>query len=185
MKTKLTLVILVMAFVFKADNVIAQQSFEQNHELEIQQDSVKPEDKKKKREQREKKQKKLQEMKEKFFNSKLSLTEAEKKKFWPLYNEYHKKHKKLNSDFRKKYKENDIIFMTDEQAEQYLKDFNKLKQDELDLMKEYQKKFKAFLPIKKVIMIYKVEKEFNRKILHTLYKKRGHEGGPDGQHPRH
>lgn len=182
MKLKLIMLTAVIAIMCVPNYSYAQTSFENERGNVVEADSTEP---KKKKEIREKKKKKLDAMKKKFFNEKLSLSAAEQKKFWPIYNEYHKKQRKLNSDFRKKYKENDLIYMTNEEAEKYLSDFNKLKEDELKLMKEYQKKFKAILPVKKVIMIYKLEKEFHQKVIKTLYKKRGPKGGGGpGRSPR-
>ena len=144
MKTKLILLSLLSVFLFG-----------NNYSAHAQNDN-----KKDRRARREK----LDSLKIKYFNNSLSLTEVEQKNFWPLYNEYQKKLRKLKKDFKQKYKKNDIIYMDDKGAELYLNDLNTLKENELKVFKEYQSKFKAILPTKKVLMIYRTENEWQIKL---------------------
>lgn len=108
---------------------------------------------------------KLEEFRKNFYNDKLALTEEEKKKFWPIFDEYKAKEKVLLKDFRAKYGKNDVYFMDDAKAEQYLKDALELKEKQLSLYKEYVEKFKTALPIKKVALLPMVEKEFKKELL--------------------
>ena len=99
------------------------------------------------------KEAKINELRIKYFNDKLALTDAEQKAFWPLFDEYKLKDKNLRDSFQKKFKKNAIVFMDDKKSEEYLNALLKLKDDENDLYREYINKFKKVLPIKKVAML--------------------------------
>jgi len=113
---------------------------------------------------RKAKREKLDSLKKEFFNSELSLSETEKSKFWPMYEEFNAKERKLKKDFRNKYKKNDIIYMDDAKARMYLNDLNKHKEELLALEKQYQTKFLTILSAKKVVMIHRTEKEWQSKM---------------------
>lgn len=119
---------------------------------------------------KEDKEAKINELRKKYFNEKLALTDAEQKAFWPLYDEYRQKEKALRDTFHKRYKPNEIPFMDDKKAEEYLNALLKLKDDQNALYKDYIAKFKKVLPIKKVAMLPGMEKEFKKQMM----QKAGH-----------
>ena len=119
---------------------------------------------------------KIEELRKKFYNEKLALTETEQKAFWPLYDEYKKKEKALRDSFRAKYKPNDVIFMDDKQAEEFLNATIKLREDQNNLYKEYVEKFKKVISVKKVAMLPLVEKEFKKEVMQIV--KVHHKQGP-------
>jgi hypothetical protein len=59
------------------------------------------------------KKEKIEELRKKYFNEKLALSETEQKAFWPLYDAYKQKDKTLRDSFRSKYKKNEVVFMDD------------------------------------------------------------------------
>jgi hypothetical protein len=125
------------------------------------------------------KEAKINELRVKYFNEKLALTDAEQKAFWPLFDEYKLKDKNLRDSFQKKYKKNSIVFMDDKKSEEYLNALLKLKDDENALYREYINKFKKVLPIKKVAMLPTLEKEFKKEILQKMTQfKKGQPQGP-------
>lgn len=125
------------------------------------------------------KEAKINELRVKYFNDKLALTDAEQKAFWPLFDEYKLKDKNLRDSFQKKYKKNAIVFMDDKKSEEYLNALLKLKDDESALYREYINKFKKVLPIKKVAMLPTLEKEFKKEILQKMTQfKKGQQQGP-------
>ena len=125
------------------------------------------------------KEAKINELRIKYFNDKLALTDAEQKAFWPLFDEYKLKDKNLRDSFQKKFKKNAIVFMDDKKSEEYLNALLKLKDDENDLYREYINKFKKVLPIKKVAMLPTLEKEFKKEILQKMTQfKKGQQQGP-------
>ena len=126
------------------------------------------------------KKEKINELRKKFFNEKLSLSEAEQKGFWPLYTEYKQKEKALRDSFRNKYKPNDVIFMDDRQAEEFLNATIQLNDEQNSLFKEYIGKFKKVISVKKVAMLPLVEREFKKNIMKKAWehKRPGEKSGP-------
>ncbi len=120
------------------------------------------------------KETKIKELRVKYFNEKLALTENEQKGFWPLYDEYKTMDKALRDTFQRRYKKNEVVFMDDKKAEEYLNALLKLKDDQNLLYREYLFKFKKVLPIKKVAMLPTLEREFKKEILQKLmHNKKG------------
>ncbi len=111
------------------------------------------------------KKEKIEQLRKKFFNEKLALSETEQKGFWPLYTEYKQKEKALRDSFKSKYKPNDVIFMDDKQAEEFLNATIKLNEDQNNLFKDYIARFKKVIPVKKVAMLPMVEREFRKVLL--------------------
>jgi hypothetical protein len=127
------------------------------------------------------KREKINELRKKYYNEKLSLSDNEQKGFWPLYTEYKQKEKALRDSFRNRYKSNDVIFMDDKQAEEFLEATIKLNEDQNNLFREYIGKYKKVISVKKVAMLPLVEREFKREILKKAREHRkpdGH-GGPN------
>ena len=123
------------------------------------------------KEDRKAKREKLDSLKKDFFNSALALTDSEKTKFWPMYEEYNTKTRALQKSFRSKYKKNDIIYMDEAKAKAYLQELNAHKAKILALDKEYQTKFLSFLSAKKVVMIDRTEKEWREKMRNYLKRR--------------
>lgn len=111
------------------------------------------------------KENQINELRKKYLIEKLALTEAEQKAFFPLLDEFKQKDKALRDTFRNRYKPNQIPFMDDKKAEEFLNAMIKLKDDQNNLFKEYILKFRKVLPVKKVVMLPQVEKEFKKEIL--------------------
>lgn len=114
---------------------------------------------------RKEKLEKLKEFRKKLLIEKLSLTADEQKNFLPLYEEFKEKERTLLVDFREKYPKNKLIIMSDEEANKYLDDYLKLQESRLALEKEYIDKYRKVLPVRKVIIIKRVEKEIQQAII--------------------
>jgi hypothetical protein len=111
-----------------------------------------------------------------FITKAINLTPKEAETFWPLYNEYQQKRDNLKMEerkLRKTVKEN-YDDMSDKELENFVDQELDYKQKELDLAKEFHKKMKAVLPMKKVALYYKAVEDFN-KVLVGMVK------GPKGQ----
>ncbi len=159
MKSKIGILMMALAMLTGLTNVQAQNKPNKKNQVE--------------------KEAKINELRVKYFNDKLALTDAEQKAFWPLFDEYKLKDKNLRDSFQKKYKKNAIVFMDDKKSEEYLNALLKLKDDESALYREYINKFKKVLPIKKVAMLPTLEKEFKKEILQKMTQfKKGQQQGP-------
>jgi len=114
-----------------------------------------------------------------FYTKKLNLTPDEAKAFWPLYNEYEqKKHDlmKQKREIGKQIMVNDSS-ITNDKAQKLNIAYFKLENDELDLEKAYNEKFKKILPIQKVNKLYFAEHQFR---IYLLKKLKNHP-----RHPKH
>lgn len=104
-----------------------------------------------------------------FITQRLRLTADEAQLFWPIYNEYEADLKALKEEqpFRP-----EIMKMSDEEAEDFLRKTLDLEQRELDLRKHYISRFRSVLPIQKVAMLGHVERAFNRELLKRVQEAR-------------
>ena len=92
----------------------------------------------------------------------LGLTETEGQGFWPVYNEYQGKLSEVNTrmitlirSFSEKYES-----MTEEQADEMLKELMSIQEARLKERKSYLKKFQKVLPPKQVVRYYQIENRF-------------------------
>ena len=106
-----------------------------------------------------------------FFTAEMSLTPEEAQVFWPLYNQYSEKKSKLAGEQKKlmkSFSKEGISAMTAKEAEEAASAFIRLQKQESDLDQEYHKKFMNQLPTKKVLQMYKAEKDFMQNLLWHL-----------------
>jgi len=103
-----------------------------------------------------------------YLSNKLNLTEQQAKDFWPIYDEFSDKRKKILQDIRFASKSATNISATDEQLGQYIKQILDLRQAEIDLEKLYLPKFQRVITIRQVAGLFQAEKEFTRMVLNRL-----------------
>ena len=110
---------------------------------------------------------KIKALKVAFITNRLALTSQEAQGFWPAYNEKQQKEQAIGQERRKLLKEarDGYFSMSDGQMEGIVKELFDLKQQELDLEKQYYEIYKKVLPIKKIVLLMKVEKDFNAEVL--------------------
>ena len=94
----------------------------------------------------------------------MELTESEAKKFWPVYEEYHKDLQKLNERLRSllqsyatEYQSNSL---TDDKAKKLLDEWIALDKDEASHRKTYAAKVLKVLPAKKAARYLQIENAF-------------------------
>ncbi|MEO0473454.1 MAG: hypothetical protein AAF206_27830 [Bacteroidota bacterium] len=109
-----------------------------------------------------------------YFTRKLNLTPAEAKRFWPLYDQYseeleevRQRSKQLQRNVR-----TTINSMTDNEVEDLVDEFMGLKAEEFRLNQQYHTDFKKVLPIRKVVLFYKAQADFNRELLQYIRENR-------------
>ena len=99
-----------------------------------------------------------------YITERLSLTPEEAEKFWPVYREYAQKRQDLRQQFRdaKKKGEN----------EKNLLDLDlKIKQQELDLEKDYSGRFQKVITPQKVMNLRQAEGDFRRLLLRQIQQR--------------
>lgn len=106
-----------------------------------------------------------------FFTQKLDLTEEESKSFWPVYNAYQKELRELRKAERKLSRAN-YDEMSEKELEEAIEKRFDLRQQQLDLEKQYYKKFKAVLPMTKVVKLPQVERAFRSELLKKMKEER-------------
>jgi Spy/CpxP family protein refolding chaperone len=116
-----------------------------------------------------------------FITEKLQLTPDEAQRFWPVYNEYRSKRMKIEQEktalFRKYSlsRENEI---TDEEARQVADEYVSLEKKQADLLVEYNARFQKVLPPRKVLKLYRAEKQFTAYLLRQIRDRQRREGPP-------
>jgi len=119
-----------------------------------------------------------------YLTTKLGLSPEEAQRFWPVYNEYddarEKLRRELHNVMRTSRKEGPS--MTEEQAEQALAKGLVLRQQELDLERNYKDRFVKSVGAVKTLALHKAERDFQREVLRQ-YKERmeGKPGPPPGR----
>lgn len=121
---------------------------------------------------------------EKYFAQKIAylttvmdLSPDESAKFWPLYNEYEKKRKEYSKEMRSHRGEilDDFESLTEDEAKSIIQEHQEHLKQMNDLTIEYQNKYLEVIPAKKVLLLFKAEKDFRRELLRKLGKRRSGE----------
>ena len=107
-----------------------------------------------------------------FITEKLNLTAEEAQQFWPIFNEREERLHALKIEQKQDRKNAKRSDTTDEQIMALIDRHFDFKQRELDIEREYTAKFAEVLPLRKIIKLHHVEREFRRKILNE-YRRRG------------
>lgn len=97
-----------------------------------------------------------------FFTEKLQLTPDESKDFWPLYNEYEEAEKKIRQTYKN---ETSLELMSDAQVEDFIENSFEMEEKLLDLKKEYYGKMRKVLPLRKIALLNRVERQFKERLL--------------------
>lgn len=99
-----------------------------------------------------------------FFTSRLSLTQDQAQRFWPLYNEFTARRRELNRNGRLPPREQ-LVSLTDQQIRDNLNQFYASRQQELNLEKEYFDKFQKVILLRQVAELLAAERDFTREVV--------------------
>ncbi len=115
-----------------------------------------------------------------FLTKRLSLTADEAQKFWPIYNQYTLELENTRKEsllMRKALKEG-METMTDKEVEKVADEFLGQRRKEVDIMDKYYLQYKKVLPIRKVVLLYKSERDFKRHLLEEIRNRQSGAGPP-------
>lgn len=99
-----------------------------------------------------------------YITERLQLTASEAEKFWPVYREYGEKRREIHAQLRDARRSG-----ADEKA---LLDLDlKIKQQELDLEKEYSKRFEKIISPEKVVKLHQAELDFRKLVLRQIQQR--------------
>ena len=116
-----------------------------------------------------------------FLTSNLELTPTEAEKFWPVYNKMEKERwgaQKARRELETKVREAEES-LSEKEVIRLTKDYAGSMQKEGTLVTEYNDKFLAILPPKKVLKLYKTENDFR---MHMMQRYRDQRKNED-KHP--
>jgi hypothetical protein len=106
-----------------------------------------------------------------YITQELELTETEAQKFWPVYNAYRSEIEGLRFDADRK----SVETMTDKEAEDLLNEQLETKAKEVEVQKKYVLKLKTVIPARKILLLWKAEKEYREKVISNLKNRRRNE----------
>jgi hypothetical protein len=106
-----------------------------------------------------------------FITERLGLTPEEAEKFWPVYREFTMKRQEIKQEFKDNRKNPDPKKTVEENEKESLELGLKLKQQELDLEKEYSGKLLKVVPAQKVMALRKAEDDFRKILLDQIQKR--------------
>lgn len=102
-----------------------------------------------------------------FFTSRLSLTQDQAQRFWPLYNEFIARRRELNRSGRQ-LKREQIEALTDQQIRDNITQTYATRQQELNLEKEYFDKFQKVLSLRQVAQLLAAERDFTKEVIRRV-----------------
>lgn len=99
-----------------------------------------------------------------FITTRVSLTQDQAQKFWPLYNEFSAKRRELNRSGR--LLRRDVTEgMTDQQIRDNLTQSFAMRQQELNLEKDYFDKFQKVISLRQVAQLFQAERDFTKEVI--------------------
>ena len=111
-----------------------------------------------------------------FLTSRLSLTQDQAQRFWPLYNEFTAKRRDLHRGARQ-LRLADPAALTDQQVRDNINQSFGLRQQELNLEKDYFERFQKVLAVRQVGQLVQAEKDFTREVIKRVAGSRGGAAG--------
>lgn len=116
--------------------------------------------------------KRIEKMRNEFIKNRLNLSAAQEKQFWPIYSKYDARKREIRQKTRKLRRRRSLLTASDDQLVQKLRSLMQLKQEEVDLEKEYLDKFLKVINPRQVTELYRAEEEFIRRLIRQLRKQR-------------
>mgnify|MGYP005866443595 CR=1 FL=1 len=119
-----------------------------------------------------------------YITNKLSLTTAEAQAFWPLFNEYEDRHHQLKKKKRGLMMGRFIEEKSDIELIADLRKMHELRQNQVELDKEYLEKYLKVLTPQKVADLYWAEQQFSIDVLKNMQHRMDGKHGKRGGHPK-
>lgn len=109
-----------------------------------------------------------------FITKQIGLTSQEAEKFWPIFNRFDAEKRALRKRFQAEHLQARAKFetMSDKEVEELIENSLKFRQSEVELERKAVVEYKKILPIKKIALLMKAEKDFQKEILKNLRKRR-------------
>ncbi|MBO2012655.1 hypothetical protein [Hymenobacter negativus] len=102
-----------------------------------------------------------------FITNRVSLTQDQAQKFWPLYNEFSTRRREFNRSGR--LLRRDVTEgMTDQQIRDNFTQAFAMRQQELNLEKEYFDKFQKVISLRQVAQLFQAERDFTKEVIQRV-----------------
>ena len=103
-----------------------------------------------------------------FLTGRLTLTQDQAQRFWPIYNEFTAKHRELNRSVRQVRLAMGNTSLSDAQLrDNFNQEFN-LRQQLLALDKDYFERVQKVLSLRQVAQLYQAERDFTKEVLQRV-----------------
>jgi hypothetical protein len=103
-----------------------------------------------------------------FITSRLTLSQDQAQRFWPLYNEFVAKRRELNRTARLLRRDATSAGLSDAQLrDNFTQDFA-IRQQQLNLEKDYFERVQKVLALRQVAQLYQAERDFTKEVLQRV-----------------
>jgi hypothetical protein len=109
----------------------------------------------------------LKAMKIAYITNLIQLTPDESQKFWPIYNLYEADLKKVRDKYNS---DRNPALLSDQEVEKYIQDGFEMEEQLIKVKRDYVQKMKAVISIRKIALLTKAERNFNRTVLQNYLK---------------
>lgn len=103
-----------------------------------------------------------------FITSRLTLTQEQAQRFWPVYNEFVLHRRELNRSARLLRRDATNPALTDPQLRYYFTQDFSLRQQQLNLEKEYFEKMQKVISLRQLAQLYQAERDFTKDVLQRV-----------------
>jgi len=100
-----------------------------------------------------------------FITSRLTLTQDQAQRFWPTYNEFVTKRRELNRTARLLRRDAANAGLSDAQLRDNFNQDFAIRQQQLNLEKDYFEKAQKVLTLRQVAQLYQAERDFTKEVL--------------------
>lgn len=108
-----------------------------------------------------------------FITARLTLTQEQAVRFWPLYNEFLTKRRDLNRSARLLRRDANTASLTDAQLrDDFTQDFA-IRQQQLNLEKDYFERMQKVLSLRQLAQLYQAERDFTKEVLRRVAGQNG------------
>jgi len=121
--------------------------------------------------QNESAREKIENAKIALITKRLDLSPEQAEKFWPIYNEYSRKHQKIREEFSKAKINHDPKTASEEENQRLLQLGMKVKERALELEKEYSNRMLKIISNRQLMSLRKAESDFKKMLLNRLRKR--------------
>tara|TARA_R110000868_G_scaffold144150_2_gene362951 strand:+ start:21640 stop:22083 length:444 start_codon:yes stop_codon:yes gene_type:complete len=115
---------------------------------------------------------KIKTLKIAYITEKLNLSEKEAQQFWPIYNNFQEENSKLKRDSYDARKDVNFDTISEEEANQLLKDIRLNKNKRQSLENDFIDRLSKVISAKKIILLHKIEDDFKRKMFDEFKHRR-------------